>query len=84
MHKIGSGLRCQLYLGAGESGVTGNKPGEETALGDGPDQGGKRKVFVEGHLLSGRVGVTTPAMARLLGVEGSGWASCRCDGCGDC
>lgn len=64
--------------------MTGNKPGEETALGDGPDQGGKRKVFVDEHLLSGKVGVTRPTIARLLGEETRGCGGCKCDGCGDC
>lgn len=60
-------LRHELplsVLGPGESGVTGNKPGDDTARGDGPDQGGKRNVFVDGHLLKGKfVGVIIPLLA---------------------
>lgn len=64
---------AEHYLGAGESGVTGNRPGEETALGDGPDQGGNRNELVDEHLLSGKVGVTKPAtQPRLVGVVGTG------------
>lgn len=57
------------YLGIGESDVTGNRPGDEAALMDGPDHGGKRNAFDEPFLLLA-LGVCSTALPRPLGSTG--------------